>query len=110
MRSIAYGMVKDVYGHDAIITCFVIDVYKDLYSSLFPSVRSHSSTEGSSTVSKIPVTSYSVPLRSSNAHCRFLCPLTYKFSLNWTQALLGHSAVTHAALPNWEYMDVISAC
>jgi len=44
-------------------------------------------------------------IASSGAHCHFLCPLTYNLSLNWT--LLGRSAVTHAALTNWEYMDVI---
>jgi hypothetical protein len=44
-------------------------------------------------------------IASSGAFCRFLCPLTYNLSLNWT--LLGHSAVTHATVSDWEYMDVI---
>lgn len=44
-------------------------------------------------------------IASSGAHCRFLCPPRHNLRLNWT--LLGRSAVTHAALTNWEYMDVI---
>jgi hypothetical protein len=45
-------------------------------------------------------------IASSGACRRLLRPFRYGIELNGRLAL-GHSAVTHAVLTNWEYMDVI---